>query len=164
MRSPVLIRRVRGVSMAPTLVDGDFVFAFRADGLARPPRVGDLVVLEPTPDVGARSPIWRSLAARSMIKRIVAIAPEGYRVAGDSASSLSPESFGWIARCDIIARVCLRVPKTGTPILVRQSLSTSAGMVSPDSVQSTRKFNLMPRVARTKAAATSSTGTMPGQQ
>jgi len=103
------------------------VIARRLGGLSRPPRVGDVVLLEPSLTLEARSAVWRSLSAQSMIKRIVEITPAGYRVAGDSASSLGSESFGTIVRADVVARIWLRIPKDGALKVIRHRPQASAG-------------------------------------
>jgi len=93
----------------------------------RPPSVGDVVLLEPTLAGAERSAVWRSLSVQSMIKRIVEMSPAGYRVAGDSTSSLGSESFGDIVRADIVARIWLRIPEHGSLKTIRHLPLTSAG-------------------------------------
>jgi signal peptidase I len=77
VRGRYVVVTVEGVSMAPTLVDGDRVVVRRrpATGI----RPGDVVVLEPPTDAAGPGPRWN-------IKRVVAVAgdpvPAGVPVGG----------------------------------------------------------------------------------
>ncbi|MBX3230501.1 MAG: S24/S26 family peptidase [Labilithrix sp.] len=84
--------RVNGPSMAPTLVDGDFVVV-----IDRPCRIGDVVVVM-HPQYGR---IVKRVAARDGSGRIA--------LEGDGALSTSREALGWTSPHDVLGRVCLRV-------------------------------------------------------
>jgi signal peptidase I len=78
VRGRYVVVTVEGVSMAPTLVDGDRVVVRRRS--ATEVRQGDVVVLEPPADASGRNgPQWN-------IKRVVAVAgdpvPDGVPVEG----------------------------------------------------------------------------------
>lgn len=121
-RTPLIVRRVRGVSMAPTLADGDYVVAVRLRSRQKSSlRVGDVVVIEANEDEARSSAIWRSLSTTSMIKRVAGgDAEQGYTVAGDNPTSLSSSSFGQITAADMNARVFLRIPKIGSISRIRR--------------------------------------------
>lgn len=71
---------VEGDSMRPTLVPGDRVVAVRC----RRPRPGDLVVLADP-----------RLAARTLVKRVAAVAPGAVSVVGDAPdASTDSRTFG----------------------------------------------------------------------
>ncbi|MGQ0842137.1 S26 family signal peptidase [Actinokineospora sp.] len=63
--------RVRGASMAPTLSDGDTVFAARGA-----PAAGDVVLVT-----------WMSRPGRLSVKRAVRLEPGGWHVCGDNRSA-----------------------------------------------------------------------------
>ena len=129
LRFPIVVRRVRGASMAPTLADGDFVVALRHGPLLRrlkPPSAGDVVVLEPNDDATKRSKMWLTLQSYSLVKRIdrlvegSGLSAKAFRIRGDNPLSMAPEHFGAVTIHDIYARAVLRIPKAGRVRLLRR--------------------------------------------
>lgn len=96
------ILRVSGVSMAPTLSDGDYVLALSHKVCAQPPAVGSVIVVR-HPDLGV------------LVKRVVAV--EGGRIAidGDNPTSLDRSGLGSIKASQVLGRALLRIPKKGLP-------------------------------------------------
>lgn len=129
---PLIIRRVRGVSMAPTLADGDFVVILRSTLLTRQcVGIGHLVLLEPSAERESASAIWRSISTTSMVKRITGgDAVRGYAIAGDNPSSMESHNFGNIKSVDVVGRVVLRIPKTGSVSFIRRQAPDSFTQVS----------------------------------
>jgi len=109
--------RVRGLSMRPTLKDGDLVVTFPLPRVAgdgplhgrawevrrRLVRPGVLVVLS---EPGVRSHL--------IIKRVTAITPDGVEVTGDDPGwSIDSRTFGTVPHRDVRRRVVGRVPDLG---------------------------------------------------
>ncbi|MBT6276504.1 MAG: S24/S26 family peptidase [Chromatiales bacterium] len=88
--------KVRGDSMAPTLLDGDYVIGRRPSG-RRPLRIGDVVVLN------------HSYYGR-MVKRISDCDVDGrFRVRGDNAMTVASIDVGAVSLEQIERRVVFRV-------------------------------------------------------
>jgi len=88
MKMPILIRRIEGISMVPSLKPGQLVMAWKYSE----PQVGDLVIL------------WHEDLEK--IKRIHRINGRQYYVLGDNrAVSIDSRHFGYLDRSRIIARV-----------------------------------------------------------
>lgn len=86
----LLVRRVVGSSMAPTLLPGAIVVAF-----TRPRRLkaGDVVIVRH--------------GGTEKIKRLHAVDAHRVFITGDNqAASTDSRHFGWLARTDVLARVC----------------------------------------------------------
>lgn len=100
------VLRISGVSMAPTLSDGDFILALSDDVCARPPAIGSVVVL-------------RHAELGVLVKRVLKTEEFGkIAVGGDNPMSSSSESLGTFASDQIIGRAFLRIPKNGFPRLI----------------------------------------------
>jgi hypothetical protein len=92
------VSRVVGLSMAPTLNDGDFVLALapRWAGAARP---GDIVVVKHA-ELGI------------IVKRVSAVAADGaLALAGDNPLSRSPQALGSVPREALLGRAWLRLAR-----------------------------------------------------
>ncbi|PIE68654.1 MAG: peptidase S24 [Deltaproteobacteria bacterium] len=89
--------RVCGDSMLPELSGGDYVIATRF-----------FFSLQPHDIIVADHPVYGLL-----IKRILKVETNGYRLVGDNPSSLSTETMGIIPRHRIIGKVilCIRRKK-----------------------------------------------------
>ncbi|MET0388085.1 MAG: S24/S26 family peptidase [Polyangiales bacterium] len=99
MRLPILLVRLNGVSMSPTLDDGDFVLVVRLGRAA--PRVGQVLVAD-VPALGR------------VVKRVVARDAQGWlALAGDNQLSIAPEHLGRVSPSTIAGRVWLRVGRRG---------------------------------------------------
>lgn len=86
---------VRGGSMAPTLLSGEFVLVVR---LNRPPRPGEIVVV-----ADPRHP------RREIIKRVLAVQGAAVELAGDATeASTDSRAFGPVQAMDIQWRGVLR--------------------------------------------------------
>lgn len=91
----ILIRRVVGDSMAPTLMPGQLVLGLRF----KRPRLGDIVIIQRD--------------GRELIKRIAQVGPEGYFVLGDNgALSTDSRVFGWV-KSAMIKAVIIRKARRG---------------------------------------------------
>jgi len=89
---------VTGVSMLPTLRDGDWVVVDRSAYSRRPPAPGEIVVA-----ADPRGP------ARAIIKRVAAVTPEGVELAGDNTGwSTDSRDYGPVPMELVTGRVCLR--------------------------------------------------------
>ncbi len=88
MKSPIIIRRVVGHSMEPTLKQGKIVFATHL----RSPREGDVVVAD--------------VDGRELIKRIKSVDENGYFLVGDNSShSRDSHRFGMVEKSNILGVV-----------------------------------------------------------
>lgn len=109
LRHPTLPRpalfRVRGLSMAPTVADGDLLLAWRGTR----PRAGELAVIVLPP--GASAP------GRLAVKRVVGPAPRGDRgwwVERDNPRAGADSwSFGAVPGDHILAGRVVRLPRAG---------------------------------------------------
>lgn len=91
---------MRGDSMAPTLLDGDYVVG-RRPSRRRPIQVGDVIVL-------------RHSRYGRMVKRVFKRDEHGVvHVRGDNATSVAMIDVGPIQREQILRRVAYRISKTG---------------------------------------------------
>lgn len=96
------ILRVAGVSMAPTLSDGDYVVALSDDVCAQPPAVGSVVVIS-HPDLGV------------LVKRVLAVTEDSISIGGDNPMSVAADSIGSVKTSQVLGRALLRIPKKGLP-------------------------------------------------
>lgn len=88
-RQLLLIRRVQGISMLPTLNPGSIVLATGWIGRIN---LGDVIIFN-----------HRGL---DKIKRVTDISKKGIFVSGDnSKGSTDSRQFGWIKQADIVGRV-----------------------------------------------------------
>ncbi|RBW42455.1 nickel-type superoxide dismutase maturation protease [Psychromonas sp. B3M02] len=82
--------KVKGMSMAPRLVDGDYVFVSR---FHRRLKVGHLVVVN-------------HATYQSIIKRVQKINANGSLwLTGENDSSVQPEEMGWVPRARVLGKV-----------------------------------------------------------
>ncbi|MEM1404571.1 MAG: S24/S26 family peptidase [Pseudomonadota bacterium] len=81
-RWPMRVARVRGNSMAPGYLDGDFVIALRFPWMKIRRKQ---VVLAHHPDLGL------------ILKRVTDQRPGAVLLSGDSPESTSTESMGWVS-------------------------------------------------------------------
>ena len=95
--------RIRGVSMAPTLADGDYALArrLRADHRLA---VGDVVE--------TRHPRFGLI-----VKRVKALESAHVLLEGNATTSITSEQMGPIARSDIEARLILRISPRGMSLI-----------------------------------------------
>lgn len=112
-RSWLLVVRVRGTSMEPTLHPDDRTLAVRVRP-SRPPRAGEVVVCRRPELVGG---------GRLIVKRVAAVAgdplPNGRPgdrvptgrvfVVGDNSMSTDSRHFGPLPQRDVVARVLVRL-------------------------------------------------------
>jgi type IV secretory pathway protease TraF len=112
-RSWLLVVRIRGTSMAPTLHPDDRALALRVRP-SRRPRAGEVVVCRTPPMVGAGA---------LLVKRVAAVAGDplpnggpGARVptgrvflVGDGDHSTDSRYFGTLPQRDVVARVLVRL-------------------------------------------------------
>lgn len=97
------VLRITGVSMAPTLSDGDFILALSDDVCAQPPALGSVIVLKHA-ELGV------------LVKRVLKLEDGGrVTVGGDNPMSATSESLGCFESSQIIGRALLRIPKNGFP-------------------------------------------------
>ncbi len=88
MRWPILIRRIEGGSMLPTLKSNQLVFAVKWTNYLKP---GDIVIIK-----------HKGL---EKIKRIQKLEANKLFIAGDNNSgSTDSRQFGWIDKSDVIAK------------------------------------------------------------
>lgn len=93
----MLIRRVRGSSMRPALIDGDIVIVF-----PRTPRKNDLVLVRHN--------------GSEIIKRVSRIQEKSYYIIGDnSQESTDSRHFGFVDKSDILGTVMTVLPKAVNP-------------------------------------------------
>ena len=88
MKWPLIIRRVVGHSMEPTLKQGTVIFATPLFGFKR----GDVVVAH--------------VEDKEIIKRIESIQPNGYLLTGDNlAHSRDSRKFGVVEKSELLGKV-----------------------------------------------------------
>lgn len=93
----MIVRRVRGSSMAPTLQPGQVVIGFR-----RRVRVGDVVVVRH--------------GGRDVVKRVAKINDNGVYVTGDnSLESTDSRHYGFLAKSAILGTIMIVLPKAVAP-------------------------------------------------
>ena len=99
MHFDLIVRRVKGLSMANTLSHGDILIGQRLpdDQLVS---AGDVVEIK-----------HRYLGR--LVKRVVEISDDGYWVSGDSTTSLEAERIGLITRDQILAKFLLKLSARG---------------------------------------------------
>ncbi|MEM7405004.1 MAG: S24/S26 family peptidase [Pseudomonadota bacterium] len=101
-----MLFKVRGNSMSPTLLDGDYVIG-RRPSRRRPVRTGDVVIVD-----------HRQFGR--MVKRVCSIDADGAaRVSGDNASSTSSVDIGLLTPSQVINLVLWRVSRNGVSRVVR---------------------------------------------
>lgn len=89
LKRPLLVRRVRGGSMAPKLRPGQLIVATK---LFRKLRPGQVVIVERN--------------HRQIVKRIERIEQDKVFVIGDNLqASVDSRQFGWLDRTEVVARV-----------------------------------------------------------
>lgn len=92
LASPILLRRVVGDSMLPTLKPGQIVVAIRLTQRLKP---GQVIIFE--------------RQGREQIKRIAQLRDGRVYVLGDNPGrSTDSRTIGWIAHADVRARVLMR--------------------------------------------------------
>lgn len=98
----ILIRRVSGASMRPTITEGEVVVALRSR-----PRVGSIVI--------ARQ------GGRKVVKRVQRIDDSTYYLVGDNSSeSTDSRHYGNVSKSDILGTIMIVLPKgTNPPKLVK---------------------------------------------
>ena len=95
------IFKIRGTSLAPEYLDGDFVLASRLAIWFRHLRIGDVVVFI-QPGYG------------TLIKRVAELTPCGHlMVQGDEASSVDSRAFGPVRTSDVRGRVLWHIKRRG---------------------------------------------------
>ena len=103
----LIVRRVRGLSMANTLLHGDILIGQRLSDVSRV-STGDVVEIKHR-DFG------------QLVKRIVSCCNNGYWVSGDSTASLEAERIGMITRDQILAKFLLKLSPRGISRIPQQS-------------------------------------------
>ena len=95
----LIVRRVKGRSMANTLSNGDILIGQRLPD-DRSARAGDVVEIKHR-DIGR------------LVKRVVDYSNDGYWVSGDSTTSLEAERIGFVTRDQVLAKFLLKLSPRG---------------------------------------------------
>ena len=103
----LVVRRVRGQSMACTLSHGDVLIGQRLPD-DRSVRAGDVVEIKHR-DLGR------------LVKRVVDYSNDGYWVSGDSTASLEAKRIGLITRDQILAKFFLKLSPRGISRIPKQN-------------------------------------------
>ncbi len=103
----LIVRRVKGLSMANTLSHGDILIGQRLPD-DRSVSVGDVVEIK-----------HRCLG--QLVKRVVECSDDGYWVSGDSTVSLETERIGLITRDQVLAKFILKLSPRGTWRIPKQN-------------------------------------------
>ncbi|MGH7203860.1 MAG: signal peptidase I [Candidatus Levyibacteriota bacterium] len=91
---PIYKYKILGISMSPTLRDGQIIFLNRLSYLFRKPQKGEIIACKDPRD------------QKILIKRITKIAGDNYFVEGDNKKySTDSRVFGMIRQSDIIGKV-----------------------------------------------------------
>lgn len=93
--------KVRGDSMSPRFVDGDYVFCWR--GFCVRPNIGDVVVVK-HPHLGVI--IKRVLQVNAVSRELMLV--------GDNVKSTPSQVMGWLSYKRVIGQVIYHIPKPGT--------------------------------------------------
>ena len=104
MRFGLTVRRVKGLSMAKTLLHGDILIGQRLLG-DETVRAGDVVEIK-----------HRELG--QLVKRVVDCNDDEFWVGGDSTASLEAERIGKVTRNQIIAKFLLRLSPKGIKLIL----------------------------------------------
>ena len=93
---------IRGLSMAPTLQDGDIVIALNSRFRLSGPVTGDVVIVD-HPHLGF------------IVKRVsgVNVQTGAVSLAGDGGLSTDSESIGYVTADRVLGRAIIRIPRTG---------------------------------------------------